>query len=185
MAWRLYHVGHGCGASSSQWVTFATKPAAGLAAYNHRMPSVTTIPRRRWLAAFVLLLAAAMAAGAWLLWRRVAPVRVTLAAAAPGLPLEFEIIPSVVIARPGELISVTYRVRNLEQLPVAAFGRLEFDPPQAAAQVQVYLTQCGGLNTFQHGQVTDLDVFFRVQPAGLAGDSTLTLRHAFERATPR
>jgi cytochrome c oxidase assembly protein Cox11 len=150
------------------------------------MPSVTTIPRRRWLAAFVLLLAAAaMAAGAWLLWRRVAPVWVTLAAAAPGLPLEFEIIPSVVIARPGELISVTYRVRNLEQLPVAAFGRLEFDPPQAAAQVQVFLTQCGGLNTFQHGQVTDLDVFFRVQPAGLAGDSALTLRHTFERATPR
>jgi cytochrome c oxidase assembly protein Cox11 len=143
-----------------------------------------TAHRGRWLVVLALLLAVA-AGGAWLLWRQVAPVRVTLAAAAPGLPLEFEITPAVVSARPGEVISVTYRVRNAELLPVAAFGRLEFDPPQAEEQVQVFLTQCGGLNTFQHGQVTDLGVVFRVQPAGLTGASALTLRHAFERASPQ
>jgi cytochrome c oxidase assembly protein Cox11 len=128
---------------------------------------------------------AGVVAGAWLLWRFTAPVRVTLAGSAPDLPLQIEIIPPEITARPGEVISVTYRIRNTELLPVSAFGRLEFDPPQAEDQVQIFLTQCGGLNTFQNGQAIDLAVVFRVQPAGLTGARALTLRHAFDRASPK
>jgi cytochrome c oxidase assembly protein subunit 11 len=140
--------------------------------------------RSVWLWVAGLLVVATLAVGAWLFWRFTAPVRVTLAGTAPSLPFEIEITPADVLVRPGEVVSVTYRIHNNNLTPIAAFGRLEFDPPQAEDQVQVFLTQCGGLNTYQNGQSVDLAVVFRVEPAGLFGSSTVTLRHAFDPAAP-
>jgi hypothetical protein len=140
--------------------------------------------RPGWLIGLAAGLLVVLGAGAWLAWRFAAPVTVTLAGEAPGLPLAIEIVPSTVSARAGEVISVTYRIHNTGLLPVAAFGRLRFDPPQAEDQVQVFLTECGGLNTYQNGQATELAVVFRVAPAGLRGASALTLRHTFDAASP-
>jgi cytochrome c oxidase assembly protein Cox11 len=144
-----------------------------------------TRARRRawpWLLAAVLLAAALI--GGWLAWRFLAPVTVTLTAEAKGLPLEIDILPPQVTVRPGEVISVTYRIRNTQILPYSAFGRVELDPPSAADQVQIFLTQCGGLNTYQASQAIDLAVVFRVQAAGLSGARFVTLRHTFEAASP-
>jgi hypothetical protein len=135
-----------------------------------------------WLALGVAALA--LIAGGWIVWRFTAPVRVNLEGTAPGLPLEIEIVPASVVARPGEVLSVTYRIRNTAILPVSAFGRLEFDPPAGEAQVQVFLTQCGGLNTYQNSLTTNLAVVFRVQAAGFGGARVVTLRHRFDPASP-
>lgn len=145
---------------------------------------LTPAPRRRvspWLAAALLLV---LVAGAWLAWRYVAPVTVTLTADAAGLPLEIDIFPAEVVARPGDVISVTYRIRNTAITPYSAFGRLDVVPVSASDQVQVFFTQCGGLNTYQASQAIDLAVVFRVQPAGLTGQRTVILRHTFEAASP-
>jgi cytochrome c oxidase assembly protein Cox11 len=137
-----------------------------------------------WLIALAAGLIVVAGAVAWLAWRYTAPVTVRLTGEAPGLPLDIEIIPSEVSALAGEVISVTYRIHNTGLLPVAAFGRLAFDPPQAGDQVQIFLTECGGLNTYQNGQATELAVVFRVAPAGLSGASAVTLRHTFDPASP-
>ena len=105
-----------------------------------------------------------------------------LAITAHDLPFVVEMIPPVVAARPGEVISVTYRIRNTDLTPVEAFGRVEVEPASARGQIQVFLTQCSGLNAFQKNQVADYQVLFRVKPAGLAGASRLVLRHVFTRA---
>jgi len=144
-------------------------------------PPVSRRRRWPWFAVLVLLI---VAASAWLAWRFVAPVTVTLTAASAGLPLEIEILPPVVVARPGDVISVTYRIRNSAITPYAAFGRLEVVPAQAADQVQIFFTQCGGLNTYQASQAIDLAAVFRVEAAGLTGRPAVTLRHTFEAASP-
>jgi cytochrome c oxidase assembly protein Cox11 len=141
-------------------------------------------PRRRTLPWLGGVLFIALAAGAWLAWRYLAPVRVLLTSEAAGLPLDIEILPAEVVVRPGDVISVTYRIRNTAITPYSAFGRLEVLPARAADQVQVFFTQCGGLNTYQASQAIDLAVVFRVQPAGPTGQLNITLRHTFEAASP-
>jgi hypothetical protein len=123
-------------------------------------------------------------AGAWIVWRYTAPVEVHLAADVTDLPFEVETIPPVVVARPGEVIPVVYRIRNADILPLAAFGEVLIEPGTSTDQIEIFLTQCGGLNTFQNGFPEDYEVLFRVQPAGLFGSSQLTLWHVFTRATP-
>jgi hypothetical protein len=141
-------------------------------------------PRRRWLVPAALLAALALAAGGWLAYRYTAPVEVRLASAAPGLPFEIEMLPPVVRVRPGEMVSVTYRIRNTNIMPIAAWGSVRIEPAEAVEQVDVFLTQCGGLNTFQNSVAEDYAVIFRVRPAGLSGATQLTLRHDFEPVTP-
>jgi hypothetical protein len=148
------------------------------------MTEMRAASNRGWPVGLAVGLIVLLAAGGWLAWRYTMPVTVTLEGEAPGLPLEIEIVPSEVRAGAGEVISVTYRIENTGLLPVAAFGRLQFDPPQAEDQVQVFLTECGGLNTYQNGQAIELAVVFRVAPAGLTGTSALTLRHTFDAASP-
>ena len=139
---------------------------------------------RRWLWALAAVLAVLLVlAGNWLVYRFTAPVEVRLASAAPGLPFDIEIIPPIVHVRPGELVSVTYRIRNNHLTPVAAWGTLLIEPPAASDQLEIFLTQCGGLNTFQNSIPEDYAVVFRVRAAGLRGQTRLTLRHEFEPAT--
>jgi len=134
----------------------------------------------------VSLLAAVpfLVAAAWLAWRFYAPVEVHIVGQAVGVPFTIETIPAVVSARPGEMVSVIYRIRNTQLMPVTAIGRIAVDPASDAGQMQIFLTQCGGLNTYQAAYAQDYQVIFRVQPAGLTGSQELTLRHVFTRSTP-
>ena len=119
-------------------------------------------------------------------WRYTAPVEVRIEAVLhDDLPFETETIPAVVMARPGEMVKVIYRIRNTTLSPIEAFGQYEIAPASATGQIQVFLSQCGGLNAYQSTFPSDYEVLFRVQPAGLFGSSQLALRHVFDRATLR
>ena len=137
----------------------------------------------RWIV--VGAVALGLAALGWVYWRYTAPVEVRVDSTVADLPFEVETIPPVVQARPGEVIKVLYRIRNTDLMPIAAFGRVEIEPLGADGQIQIFLTKCGGLNTFQNGYAEDYEVIFRVQPAGLTGASRLTLQHIFTPATPK
>jgi cytochrome c oxidase assembly protein Cox11 len=142
--------------------------------------------RGGWLWLGLAMLAAALAAGGWLAWRYAAPVEVRLAATVDeALPFEVEMLPPVVRARPGEMVSVVYRIRNTEILPLEAYGAITIEPAGAAEQIEVFLSQCGGLNTFESSRAENYQVLFRVQPAGLSGARVITLRHTFDKASPR
>jgi hypothetical protein len=70
-------------------------------------------------------------------------------------------------------------------MPVSAYGDITIAPASAVDQMQVFLSQCGGINTYQNSVVDDYSVMFRVQPAGLSGSSRLVLKHTFTPSTPR
>jgi cytochrome c oxidase assembly protein Cox11 len=129
--------------------------------------------------------AVVLAAGAWLAWRFTAPVQVSFTADIADLPFAVEVIPPVVMAKPGEVLRVVYRIRNNDVTPVSAFGRLTYAPSAAEQQMQVFITQCGGLNTYQNSLVDDYEVVFRVQPAGLFGASQIVVNHVFTRSSPK
>lgn len=146
-----------------------------------------TVPKRSragalWAAGLLAL--AMLAAGAWVAWRYTAPVQVSFVADIGDLPFTVEVIPPVVLARPGEVISITYRIRNNNLTPISAYGRLTLAPDAAETQMYVFITQCGGLNTFQNNYVDDYDVVFRVEPAGLFGTSQIVVNHIFTRSSP-
>lgn len=140
--------------------------------------------RFRWwygLAALPLLL---LVVGGWVYWRYTAPVEVRLASNVNDLPFQVEVIPPVVLARPGEMVSVVYRISNQNITPLEAFGKVVVEPTEAKDQIKIFLTQCGGLNTFQNNYAQDYLVYFRVQAAGLTGAQEITLDHVFTRAAP-
>lgn len=135
--------------------------------------------RRRWAALLVLLLALI---GAWRMW---GPVYVSLAYTVTDLPFEVQTFPAGLWVRPGEVLNVTYRIRNTDILPLEALGRVDVEPGWANDQVQIFLTQCSGLNAFQASYPMDYQVVFRVEPAGWFGSSWVTIRHSFTRANLR
>ncbi len=102
-------------------------------------------------------------------YRYLAPVRVDIVGEADGVPFTIETIPHTVMARPGEMVQVVYRIQNNDLMPVSAYGTIEIGPAQAQDQMQVFLSQCGGINTYQNNRADDYNVMFRVQPAGLTG----------------
>lgn len=133
-----------------------------------------------WPTAVLLVTAASL----WLLGRYTGPVTVELASEVVDLPLSVEMIPPSVQVRPGEVVSVTYLIYNQGATPLEAFGRIDIEPAGATDQMQIFLSQCGGMNTFQSNLPERYDVVFRVQPARLWGSRHLVLRHTFIRATP-
>jgi hypothetical protein len=132
-----------------------------------------------WIGVLVLGLAGLLA------WRWVGPVRVQFVATLADLPFEAEVIPAVVWAQPGEVVSVTYRIRNNDLTPLEAYGKHILEPTGAKDQVEVFLTQCSGLNTFQNSVTSDYLVMVRVASAGWFGASQITLRHEFTRVVTR
>lgn len=133
------------------------------------------------MAGIVLVLA-----GGLIYWRLAGPVLVILQVDLdPTLPFEVQIMPNIIWARPGEVVSAVYRIRNNDIIPLEAFGRLKLEPPNAKDQVQVFLTQCSGLNAFQNSYPQDYNVVFRVQAAGLTGNSIIFVQHEFKRAVDR
>ena len=117
-------------------------------------------------------------------YRYLAPVQVEIVGVADGVPFTIETIPHTVMARPGEMVKVTYRIRNNEISPISAYGAITIGPAAAKDQMEVFLSQCGGINTYQNNRADDYDVMFRVQPAGLSGSSQLVLKHTFTPSTP-
>jgi cytochrome c oxidase assembly protein Cox11 len=118
-------------------------------------------------------------------YRYLAPVRVEIVGVADGVPFTIETIPPTVMARPGEMVKVTYRIRNNEIMPISAYGAITIGPAAAKDQMEVFLSQCGGINTYQNNSADNYDVMFRVQPAGLSGSSQLVLKHTFTPSTPQ
>ena len=118
-------------------------------------------------------------------YRYLAPVQVEIVGVADGVPFTIETIPHTVMARPGEMVKVTYRIRNNEISPISAYGAITIGPAAAKDQMEVFLSQCGGINTYQNNRADDYDVMFRVQPAGLSGSSQLVLKHTFTPSTPQ
>lgn len=104
----------------------------------------------------------------------------------PDLPFTVEMIPPEMEVEPGEVVNVIYRVRNESASARQAIGRVEIAPGSAVDQIRVYLTECGGLNTYAPEVAADYYVTFKVEPAGLFGTQVLTIRHVFEPggATP-
>jgi cytochrome c oxidase assembly protein Cox11 len=118
-------------------------------------------------------------------YRFLAPVRVDIVGQADGVPFTIETIPRTVLARPGEMVQVVYRIQNNDLMPVSAYGAITIGPATAQDQIEVFLSQCGGINTYQNSITDDYNVMFRVQPAGLGGSSQLVLKHTFTPSTPR
>ena len=118
-------------------------------------------------------------------YRYLAPVQVDIVGEADGVPFTIETIPHTVMARPGEKVQVVYRIQNNELTPVSAYGAITVGPAKAQNQMEVFLSQCGGINTYQNSVADDYNVMFRVQPAGLTGSSHLILKHTFTPSTPQ
>ena len=121
----------------------------------------------------------------FLVYRFTAPVRVEIVGVADGVPFTIETIPPVVLARPGEMVQVAYRIQNNNLTPVSAYGAITIGPARDQDQMEVFLSQCGGINTYQNTGPEDYNVMFRVQPAGLSGSSHLVLKHTFTPSTPQ
>ena len=118
-------------------------------------------------------------------YRFLAPVRVDIVGEADGVPFTIETMPHTVLARHGEMVQVVYRIQNNDLMPVSAYGTITIGPATAQDQIEVFLSQCGGINTYQSTGPDDYNVMFRVQPAGLSGSSHLVLKHTFTPSTPR
>ncbi len=122
---------------------------------------------------------------AWFGWRFFGPVTVYLTYSLYDLPFTVETIPPVISARPGETVSVIYRIKNTTMTPIDATGTLKIEPASATDQVKVFLTQCSGLNAYQANLPQEYQVVFRVQPAGMSGEQQVTIRHEFRRVGTR
>ncbi len=146
--------------------------------------NATTFIKQIRFSRWTLLAGLALFLGVLAYWRAAGPVLVILRAdLSPGLPFDVQITPSVVLARPGEVINVVYRIRNNNVIPLEAYGKVNLEP--ATDQVQIFLTQCIGLNAFQNSYPQDYNVVFRVQPAGLTGSSVVIIDHQFIQAVDR
>lgn len=136
-----------------------------------------------WIGLTIAVIAIAVIG--FLVYRYTAPVRVEIVGVADGVPFTIETIPASVMARPGEMLKVTYRISNDALSPLEAYGTITIEPQAATDQMQIFLSQCGGINTYQSTGPEDYGVMFRVQPAGLTGSSRLVLKHTFTPATMR
>jgi cytochrome c oxidase assembly protein Cox11 len=136
-----------------------------------------------WIGLTIAVIASAVIG--FLIYRYTAPVRVEIVGVADGVPFKIETIPASVTARPGEMVKVTYRITNEALSPLEAYGTITIEPQRATDQMQIFLSQCGGINTYQSTGPEDYGVMFRVQPAGLSGSSRLVLKHTFTPATMR
>jgi cytochrome c oxidase assembly protein Cox11 len=141
--------------------------------------------KRKGLWIGLTLAVIALAAIGFVIYRFTAPVRVEIVGVADGVPFTIETIPASVVARPGEMVKVTYRITNDALSPLEAYGTITVEPQRATDQMQIFLSQCGGINTYQSTGPEDYGVMFRVQPAGLSGSSRLVLKHTFTPATLR
>ena len=141
--------------------------------------------KRKGLGIGLAIAAVLIGAIGFAVYRYLAPVQVDIVGVADGVPLTIETIPHTVMARPGEMVKVVYRIQNTDIMPISAYGAITIGPAKAQDQIEVFLSQCGGINTYQNSSADDYNVMFRVQPAGLSGSSHLVLKHTFTPSTPK
>ncbi len=141
--------------------------------------------KRKGLWIGLTIAAVVMAMIGFVAYRYLAPVRVDVVGVADGVPFTIETMPHTVLARPGEMVKVIYRIQNNDIMPISAYGAITIGPAAAQNQMEVFLSQCGGINTYQNSVADDYSVMFRVQPAGPGGSSHLVLKHTFTPSTPR
>ena len=141
--------------------------------------------KRKVLGIGVAIAAVLIGAIGFVAYRFLTPVQVDIVGVADGVPFTIETIPHTVRARPGEMVKVVYRIQNNDLMPISAYGAITISPAAAQDQMEVFLSQCGGINTYQNSIADDYNVMFRVQPAGLGGASHLVLKHTFTPSTPR
>ena len=141
--------------------------------------------KRKVLWIGIMIAVVLLAAIGLVVYRFTAPVRVEIVGVADGVPFKIETIPPSVMVRPGEMVKVTYRITNQALSPLEAYGTITIEPKGATDQIEIFLSQCGGINTYQSTGPEDYGVMFRVQPAGLTGSARLVLKHTFTPATMR
>lgn len=140
------------------------------------------LQRWGWLA--VLLVGVGLGALIGWRWFLAEPtVAVQFTSQAPGLPLDIEIIPAEVQARAGERVSVIYRIRNRAAEPMNVYGAVKLLPGEAGRQVEFFLIECGGQQTFAAGAVRDYQVVFQVRPENTWVARAFTVQHTFTPAT--
>src|SRR5512139_3859751 len=96
------------------------------------------------------IVVALIAVGGLVAYRYLAPVQVDIVGVAEGVPFTIETIPHTVLARPGEMVKVVYRIQNNDIMPISAYGAITIGPAKAQNQMEVFLSQCGGINTYQN-----------------------------------
>lgn len=134
---------------------------------------------------FLLSIFLIIGTSSWLVWRFTSPVTIEIASTVLNVPFTVETIPPVVEAKPGEMVRVIYRIKNESLTGLEAYATITVEPGRNTDQLEVFLSQCTGLNTFQNSYPEEYEVLFRVEPAGLFGSQHLVLRHTFESATMR
>jgi cytochrome c oxidase assembly protein Cox11 len=81
------------------------------------------------------------------------------------------------------MVSVIYRIRNRAAEPVNAYGVVRLLPGEAGRQVEFFLIECGGEQTFAAGAVRDYQVVFQVRPESAWVTQAFTVQHTFTPAT--
>lgn len=79
-----------------------------------------------------------------------------------GLPWKFEALQNEVTFHPGQLVEVTYRVKNTLDRDIVAQAKPSFAPDYAARYVHKAVCFCFENQTFKAGETRDLPVVFRV-----------------------
>lgn len=79
-----------------------------------------------------------------------------------GLPWQFEALQKEVTFHPGELVEVTYRVKNTLPRDVIAQAKPSIAPDYGAKHITKAVCFCFENQTFKAGETRDLPVVFRV-----------------------
>lgn len=80
-----------------------------------------------------------------------------------GLPWEFEPMQAVVLAKPGETLQNSYRIKNLSDQPVTAKARHFDKPEQYADFLNIIQCFCFIQQTLRPGKEMELPLVFRVE----------------------
>ena len=139
--------------------------------------------KRLWIGAVIAIVL--IGAIGLVAYRYLAPVQVEIVGEADGVPFTIETIPHTVMARPGEMVQVTYRIQNNEISPVSAYGAITVGPAEATESDGSLLEPVRRHQYLSKQRADDYNVMFRVQPAGLSGSSHLVLKHTFTPSTPQ
>jgi hypothetical protein len=81
-----------------------------------------------------------------------------------GLPWEFTPLQPVVRAKPGEMLQMFYRVKNLADRRITGKARHILDPPDETGYLEIVTAFCLLQQTLNPGEGQELPVVFRINP---------------------
>ncbi len=106
-------------------------------------------------------------------------VTVELLASSSGLPWRFEAVERQVKLHPGELATVSYRVRNTLGRPVTAHAVMNAAPSDAGQYIEKQACFCFSNQTFAAGEERVMPVVFLVSPKAPKDMTTISLSYTF------